>query len=278
MHGPAWGTLPAVFFSRSHSMSPRRFIQLGQVRLEYRQLPPAYPARPTLVLLHEGLGSAGQWNDFPQRLARATGCGVVSYSRQGYGHSSPIALPRPLDYLSSDGPRELRQLLDALQLQRVALLGHSDGASIVLAYAAANDPRVLGSIALAPHVIVEAESLEGIRRTTAAWRQGELRERLVRHHGGNVECAFHGWSDSWLHPDFSLAGLEARLANIRQPLLVIQGREDQYATPEQLAVIQRRVAGPCRSVLLDDCRHFPQNEAREETLRLVADFLAELPG
>lgn len=241
-------------------------------------MPPAHPTQPTLVLLHEGLGSAGQWKNFPQRLAQATGCGVVSYSRMGYGHSSPIALPRPLDYLSSDGPRELCQLLDALQLQRVVLLGHSDGASIVLAYAAANDPRVLGSIALAPHVIVEAASLDGIRHTTAAWRQGELRERLARHHGGNVEGAFHGWSDSWLHPDFSLAELEAQLVNIRRPLLVIQGREDQYATPEQLNVIQRRVAGLCRSVLLENCRHFPQNEATEQTLQLVADFLAELPG
>lgn len=259
-------------------MSPQQFLQLGPLRLEYRQLPAADPSRPTLVLLHEGLGSAGQWKDFPLRLAQASGCGVVTYSRQGYGQSSPVTLPRPLNYLTSDGPRELRQLLDALQLPQVVLLGHSDGASIVLAYAAANDPRVLGSIALAPHVIVETESLDGIRHTTEVWHQGPLRERLARYHGANVDGAFHGWSDSWLHPDFSLDDLEAQLAYIEKPLLVIQGREDHYATPEQLVVIQRQVPGPCRCVLLDDCRHFPQTEATERTLQLICEFLERLPA
>lgn len=254
-------------------MSSAEFLQLGPLRLEYRQIPATEPSRPTLVLLHEGLGCAEQWKDFPQRLAQASGCAVVTYSRQGYGQSSPVTLPRPLNYLSSDGPRELRQLLDALQLSQVVLLGHSDGASIVLAYAATNDPRVLGSIALAPHVIVEPESLEGIRHTTDAWHQGGLRERLARHHGTNVDGAFHGWSDSWLHPDFSLDDLEAQLAFIEKPLLVIQGREDHYATPEQLAVIQRQVPGPCRCVLLENCRHFPQTEASEQTLQLISEFL-----
>ncbi|AFY19814.1 MULTISPECIES: alpha/beta fold hydrolase [unclassified Pseudomonas] len=258
-------------------MSPQQFLQLGPLRLEYRQLPAADPSRPTLVLLHEGLGSAEQWKDFPLQLAQASGYGVITYSRQGYGQSSPVNLPRPLNYLSSDGPRELRQLLDALQLSQVVLLGHSDGASIVLAYAATNDPRVLGSIALAPHVIVEAESLDGIRHTTEAWHQGELRDRLARHHGTNVDGAFYGWSDSWLHPDFSLDDLEAQLACIEKPLLVIQGRDDHYATPEQLVVIQRQVAGPCRCVLLDDCRHSPQTEAPERTLQLIGEFLEHLP-
>lgn len=254
-------------------MSSAEFLQLGPLRLEYRQIPATEPSRPTLVLLHEGLGCAEQWKDFPQRLAQASGCAVVTYSRQGYGQSSPVTLPRPLNYLSCDGPRELRQLLDALQLSQVVLLGHSDGASIVLAYAATNDPRVLGSIALAPHVIVEPESLEGIRHTTDAWHQGGLRERLARHHGTNVDGAFHGWSDSWLHSDFSLDDLEAQLAFIEKPLLVIQGREDHYATPEQLAVIQRQVPGPCRCVLLENCRHFPQTEASEQTLQLISEFL-----
>jgi pimeloyl-ACP methyl ester carboxylesterase len=259
-------------------MSPTTFLHLEHARLEFTQVPPSQAALPTFVLLHEGLGSAGQWKDFPQRLAQATGYGVVTYSRQGYGQSSPVTLPRPLDYLSSDGPRELRQLLHALELPRVVLLGHSDGASIVLAYAAAKDPRVLGSIALAPHVIVETESLDGIRHTTQVWHQGELRERLARHHGANVDGAFHGWSDSWLHPDFSLADLEAQLARIDKPLLVIQGREDHYATPEQLAVIQRQVTAPCRCVLLDNCRHFPQTEASEQTLQLIIDLLEQLPA
>ena len=53
------------------------------VALEYFEL----PGSPTLVFLHEGLGSALQWRDFPQQLAQATGCGALVYSRAGYGGS-----------------------------------------------------------------------------------------------------------------------------------------------------------------------------------------------
>lgn len=251
-------------------------LDLGETRIEYRHLPATIPARPTLVLLHEGLGCAAQWRDFPEQLLAATGCGVLVYSRQGYGRSSPVNLPRPLDYLTQDGPAELARVLDVLSLDDVVLLGHSDGASIVLAYAALNDPRVRGSIALAPHVLVEARTLAGIRQTTAQWEAGRLREQLMRHHGANVNGAFHGWSDSWLHPDFSLEPLVARLGEIARPLLVIQGRDDQYATPEQLAAIDAHVTAPCRCVLLNDCQHFPQREATQETLRLIVDFVAAL--
>ncbi len=48
------------------------------------------PARPCLVFLHEGLGSVGQWRDFPQRLCAATGCPGLVYDRLGHGRSSPL--------------------------------------------------------------------------------------------------------------------------------------------------------------------------------------------
>ncbi|KFE47087.1 alpha/beta fold hydrolase [Pseudomonas syringae] len=252
-------------------------LALGDINLEYRHLPGIPGGRPTLVLLHEGLGCAAQWRDFPERLRSATGCGVLVYSRQGYGRSSPVTRPRGLDYLSHDGPAELACLLDALALHDVVLLGHSDGASIVLFYAALNDPRVRGSIALAPHVLVEAQTLAGVRQTTALWQAGSLREPLTRHHGDNATAAFHGWSDNWLHPDFTLEPLVARLKEIARPLLVIQGRDDQYATAEQLAIIERHVGAAGCCVLLDDCQHFPQREATEQTLQLISDFVLALP-
>jgi pimeloyl-ACP methyl ester carboxylesterase len=257
---------------------PPDLLPLGDSLIEYRHLPGIQAGLPTLVLLHEGLGCAAQWRDFPDTLRAATGCGVLVYSRRGYGRSSPANLPRPLDYLNQEGPHELARVLNTLTLDDVVLLGHSDGGSIVLAYAALNDPRVRGSIALAPHVLVEKKTLAGIRLTTAQWQAGDLRQRLLRHHGDNVDGAFHGWSDSWLHADFSLAPIVARLGDIARPLLVLQGRDDPYATPEQLAVIAAHVKAPRRCVLLDDCQHFPQREATETTVKLIADFVLGLPG
>ncbi len=64
------------------------FLELGDLRLEYRMVGPRPHDAPTLILLHEGLGSAGMWGDFPEKLSAATGCGVFAWSRVGYGHSS----------------------------------------------------------------------------------------------------------------------------------------------------------------------------------------------
>ena len=86
-------------------------------------------------MLHEGLGSAALWGDFPEKLQAATGAGVFVYSRAGYGASSPVKLPRPLDYMHREALEVLPKLLDAIGFRRGLLLGHSDGASIAAIYA-----------------------------------------------------------------------------------------------------------------------------------------------
>lgn len=45
-------------------------------------------AAPTLVLLHEALGSIEQWRDFPQALVAATGLPALVYDRCGFGGPS----------------------------------------------------------------------------------------------------------------------------------------------------------------------------------------------
>src|SRR3954468_11632750 len=92
---------------------------------------------PILMLLHEGLGSAGMWGDFPEKLSAATGCGVFAWSRVGYGASSPATLPRPLDLIHVEADQVLRRLLDAIGFRQGLLIGHSDGASIAAIYAGA---------------------------------------------------------------------------------------------------------------------------------------------
>ncbi|MFL9811824.1 alpha/beta fold hydrolase [Stutzerimonas sp. VN223-3] len=258
-------------------MSSCSFLDTGTATLEYRLLSNADSTGPTLVLLHEGLGCVALWKDFPDTLAAATGLSVLAYSRQGYGGSSAVPLPRRLDYLSEAGPDELAQVIEALGLDNVVLVGHSDGASIALAYAARNDPRVRGVVALAPHVTVEPASLDGIRQTTGQFLDGGLREQLAAYHGMNTDGAFHGWSDTWLDPDFTGWHLLDHLPRIAVPVLALQGRDDEYATTEQMALIAHHVPDS-RTELLDNCRHFPQNQARSNTLELIGQFLATLPA
>ena len=161
-------------------------------RIETAWWGPFPEAAPTLVLLHEGLGSVGLWRDFPQKLAEATGCGVFAYSRRGYGRSSPVPRPRPLDYMTREAVETLPRVLDALGAERYALVGHSDGASIAAIYAGAfDDPRLASLALIAPHVFREAESLTAILAAERAYSETDLRARLARHHD-DVDGAFFG--------------------------------------------------------------------------------------
>jgi pimeloyl-ACP methyl ester carboxylesterase len=256
-------------------MQDALFLDLPHARLEYQFLPAAAPGRPVLVLLHEALGSLAHWKDFPAVLAAASGCALLVYSRQGHGNSSPAPQPRRLDYLSVGCPDELGAVLDACGLERVVLVGHSDGASIALAYAGRNDPRVCGVVAMAPHVLVEEVTLAGVRHAAEHFRAGDVLERLRAYHGANLEGVFAGWVDSWLHPDFAGWTLDAELTRIGVPLLAFQGCDDQYASAAQLERIAARVSAPCRTALLDACRHIPHREARAATLELIDGFLRE---
>ena len=73
------------------------FLSIGDAELEYSFIRNS-PDRPTIVLLHEGLGCVEMWKDFPSMLAQVTGLNVFAYSRAGYGCSSTVDLPRPLNF------------------------------------------------------------------------------------------------------------------------------------------------------------------------------------
>src|SRR3954463_15792746 len=111
------------------TLSPTGFLGIGASNLEYRMIGPQPQEAATIVMLHEGLGSANLWGDFPERLQAATGAGVFLYSRAGYGASTPARLPRPVDYMHTEALEVLPKLLDAIGFRRGLLLGHSDGAS-----------------------------------------------------------------------------------------------------------------------------------------------------
>lgn len=235
------------------------------------------PRKPTLVLLHEGLGCVALWRDFPARLGAASGAQVFAYSRLGYGGSSARPLPWPLDYMELEGTRGLPAVLEAAGIGDCVLLGHSDGASIALVHAGlVRDPRVRGVIVIAPHVFTESMGLASIAQARLAYAEGELRARLARYHGGNVDCAFRGWCDSWLHSGFARWNIEHVLPGIGVPLLQIQGEDDQYGSPAQLEAIASAVGGPCTTLLLADCRHAPQFEQPARTLEASVDFVLGL--
>lgn len=235
----------------------------------------AKPERaPTLVLLHEGLGSVSMWRDFPEQLAQRTGYGVLVYSRPGYGKSDPFELPRPLSYMHDEAFDVLPQVLDQAGIKKTILIGHSDGASIATIYAGGRqDFRVRGLVLLAPHFFVEDISVESIAAAKVAYETGDLRTRLARHHGDNVDTAFRGWNDAWLDPGFRDWRIDDSVAHVRVPMLIVQGKDDQYGTLAQVRLAESDAYCPVETAILERCGHAPQLDRPEETLEAIAEFV-----
>ena len=243
--------------------------------IEFERLPGRHPG-PTLVLLHEGLGCVAMWRHFPKLLNEATGLPVLSYSRPGYGRSSSIALPRPLDFHSRDALDVLPHFLGAAAIEDCILVGHSDGASIAVVYAGATqDPRVRALVLIAPHVLTEEKTVMNIAAAKRSFEGTDLRDKLARYHGENVDCAFWGWCDAWLDADFRRWDITPWLPAIKLPVLTVRG-DDAYNTAVHVARIASGVGGPVTRVALPDCGHAPHLEQAERVVEAVSSFVREV--
>ena len=257
-------------------VSPQGFLTIDGARLEYAHAGPQPCVAPVLVLLHEGLGSRDLWGDFAQRLQAATGAGVFSYSRGGYGKSDPVALPRPLDYMQHEALRVLPQVLDAIGARRIILVGHSDGASIATIYAGGvQDHRVRGLSLIAPHFICEDASVRAIKQARQEYDSGGLRAKLAKHHA-HPDIAFNGWCGAWLDPAFRAFDISESLAYIRVPVQIVQGSQDAYGTARQIEIAQEECYCPVDPVWLEGIGHAPHREAPDASLAAIAEFVNRL--
>src|SRR4029078_3535104 len=252
------------------------FLDIDGHRIEYRFVGPQPDKAPTLVLLHEGLGCGGLWNDFPENFAAATGAGAFVYSRAGYGKSSPVSLPRPLSYMHDEARQSLPKLLDAIGFLRGLLIGHSDGASIAAIYAGSHqDHRVGGLVLIAPHFFTEDPGIASIVEARKAYETGDLRMRLARWHD-DVDNAFKGWNGAWLDPEFRKWDITTELAYIRVPVLIVQGADDQYGSVKQIEAAERECYCPVEVSLLPGVRHAPHREAPDVLLKTTSEFANRL--
>jgi pimeloyl-ACP methyl ester carboxylesterase len=246
------------------------------VEIEYQWLGEGGDDAPLLVFLHEGLGSLSMWRDFPETLCRALACRGLVYSRPGYGDSTPRAADEvwATDFMHRQAHEVLPALLKALKVDAEAnppcLLGHSDGGSISLLYAARFPDRVAGTIVLAPHIMVEELSVSSIAKTRTAYLETDFRQRLSRHHT-DPDSAFWGWNNTWLNPDFRSWSIEKDLATVACPLLAVQGLNDEYGTLDQIRGIAKRVP-QTELQELADCGHSPHRDQPAQLISRIQQF------
>ena len=247
------------------------------MRIEYQRLAPQRTSEPLLVFLHEGLGSLAMWRDFPRQLCDALACRGLVYSRPGYGRSTPRAADEVWqpDFMHRQAYEVLPALFEALgintQMEPPWLLGHSDGGSIALLYAARFPQQVAGCVLMAPHILVEAVSVASIALARKAYLETDLRARLAKYHD-DPDSAFWGWNRIWLAPEFRDWSLENEIGAIRCPLLAVQGLDDEYGTLKQVLGIASRL--PQTELLeLPECGHSPHRDQPEKLIKAVTQFI-----
>ncbi len=250
--------------------------EIGGRAIEYRIVPGPVSDRPPLVFLHEGLGCAALWRDFPDKVARDLGTSALVYSRFGYGQSAGVERPRTPRFMHEEALGVLPALLDRLNIRHPLLIGHSDGASIALIHAASSGHGAAGLVLMAPHIMVEPISVESIAHITETYEKGPLRERLSRYHA-RVDDAFRGWADTWLDPAFLDWSLEPEARALSIPTLLIQGTDDEYGTLAQIDRIAELAQAPVERVVLDACGHSPHRDQEAAVLAAISAFAVRLP-
>jgi pimeloyl-ACP methyl ester carboxylesterase len=246
------------------------YVTVDGKRLETLRYPQS-EKETTIVMLHEGLGSVSMWKDFPERIAEATGCGVLVYSRYGHGKSERLAEKRGVDFMHHEAQVVLPELLERMEIRSPVLLGHSDGGSICIIHAATATQKPRAMVLEAPHVFVEDLSVNSITKIRTVYQTTDLPKKLGRYHD-HVDESFWGWNDIWLDPQFRSWNIEACLSEVACPLLVIQGEDDEYGTLAQVEAIKKRVPGT-EALVLRQCGHSPHRDQPELTLAAIKTFV-----
>lgn len=246
----------------------------GGKRLEGRWIPPQIGDSPTLVFVHDGLGCVSLWGDFPDRFARATGCGALIYSRAGYGASESVSLPRRGSLLDEDALDVLPAALGAAGIRRAVLVAQGEGASIALINAGvARDGRVAGLLLMGPNLFKESIARAEADETRKAYFSGGLRSRLLPYHRDNVDAAFWGWSR--LREEIASRNRElcASLSNVTVPSLMIQGARDSSASAWQLQLLDNQIGGRTSIVRLPRCGYAVYRDNPEAVIDVGSRFL-----
>lgn len=237
-----------------------------------------YPGSPTVIFLHDSLGSIKQWKDFPMQLSNSVQCNVMVYDRQGHGGSDGFSnTHRPVNYMEQEA-HILAELMELCEIGSAVLFGHSDGGTIALQFGAMYPEKTLGIISEAAHVFVEEITLQGIRKTVELFENNGLREKLIQYHGDKTDALFRAWSETWLSCEFKDWNILDQLKSIECDVLVIQGELDNFGSKAQIDTILESISCAAYELIIPVAGHTPHREAETMVLLKTAEFIHKLKG
>ncbi len=225
----------------------------------------AYGAGPPVVLLHGGLGNAGNWGFQVPTLVRA-GHRVVVIDTRGHGRSTWDGRPLAYVQMASD----VAAVLDVLDVDRASFVGWSDGAVVALLLAAA-DPAVVAGV-LFFGCNVDASGAKPFVMTPVVGRCLSRHQqdyaRLSTTPDGFETFAEAVGTMQQTQPDLSLADLAA----IRVPVTVVHAEHDEFIRAEHAAYLAENLPG-AELVHLEGVSHFAPVQRPDAFDRVVAAFL-----
>ena len=252
-------------------------LEVNNINLYYEVYGKALKGKePVIIFLHDSLGCTELWRDFPQKISDQTGISCLCYDRQGYGRSDPFSTNKRTNKYLENEAVVLKKIIDALNLKKVYLFGHSDGGSIAIIAASLYPQTIRGIITEGAHIFVEEITLSGIREAIHLYQTINLKQRLEKYHGEKTEMVFKLWTETWLSPEFQDWNIESYLNHIICPSLIIQGEEDEYGSLDQVESIVKNTKGNSERLVIKDSGHSPHKETpllvASKTVGFIRDF------
>lgn len=231
-----------------------------------------------LVFLHEGLGSVQQWKNFPDNLSNELKIPALIYDRFGYGKSEKIREKPMLNYLEEDAKYYMPEIFKNILKpnNKLIIIGHSDGGSLAILFAALFPKNVKAIITEAAHVFNEEITLLAVKPVLENFYKQGLKEKLEKYHGNNTISMFHNWYDVWTNPDFKNWNIENYLELIKCPVLAIQGENDEYGSMKQIEALNNKIKSMVQTKIIKNCAHTPHFQAETTTFNLMKNFITNI--
>ena len=236
-----------------------RTVEVNAVRLSYRAC--GDPTAVPVVLLHGSGSDATTWDRLALRLA---GIGYRCIAVDLRGHANSARTP---DYALSSIRDDILQLLEALALQEVTLIGHSVGGYAALA-AAQHGPGRIARLILED---VAAPPQRAASMSAAGLLQGMVAAAAILTQHRNYDLrAVASILRQLSRPD---ADWWAQLGQVGQPTLILSGGTTSCIPPARLAAVTAAI--PDARLTTISVGHRVHSLAPDRFASEVSTFLAE---
>ena len=230
-------------------------------------------AKQTIVLLHDSLGCTVLWREWPQELAEVLQMNVISYDRRGYGLSDNYTVKRPIDYLEQEA-EILYQLMKHWQLDQPIVFGFSDGASVATIYAGMFPNALSKLIVEGVHVLLEEETLQGVRDAKTMLETTKIAKVLEKYHGDKVMDLYTAWTETWLSEQHHTWNIQHFIPNIKVPVFVFQGENDEFGSMNQVNAFDAAL-NQVTKWIVKDAAHTAHKEKKDVVFAAIVNFINE---